>query len=130
MLSVFNVPDKKFFDMGWCYRPVSAVTSDLKFDCLDIRFYFSANEIQDKSKPGYTNKYIGYDLFAPELDIAHMLPIDLVHQSLDSNILATSTDQTGSWTINTDKSYKECSLASNSDIDIKYNCLFSANFFR
>lgn len=87
VLSVNEVPDKKFFDMGWCFRPyVPTSTVNHRYDCLDVRFYFSNNEIDDERKPGYSNKYIGYDLFAPDLDEKRMLPIDLVLQSLDDNI--------------------------------------------
>ena len=98
------------------------------FDCLDIRFYFSSLELQDVSLPGYTNKYIGYDLFAPELDISHMLPVDLVSESLDTNITANSLENSGSWSINTEWSYKVCTA--NVSSDDTFNCKFSAHFVR
>ena len=121
ILSVNDIVDEKFIDMGWCYKPLSDTSSDIRFDCLDVRFYFSLAEINDESKPGYSNKYIGYDLFSPELDSTHMLPIDMVTGFLDSNIDSEATDKSGSWDINTTKSYKQC-------VNGTSNCLFSASF--
>ena len=76
----FNSED---IDMGWCFRPSESTG---KFDCLDVQFYFSRDEIEDNTKFGYSSTFTGYDIFAPALDIKHMLPTDLISEYLDQNI--------------------------------------------
>lgn len=53
------------------------------FDCINVRWYYDHNYIEKFGSPGYTESYLGYDLFAPRLDNSHMLPIDLTSHWAD-----------------------------------------------
>ena len=124
ILSINSITDNRYIDMGWCFGPQSSTSGNQLFDCLNVQFYFSQAEIADNTKPGYSSSFTGYDLFAPELDATHMLPIDLIADHLDQNIESSSSDKSGSWLIDADKSYKECNSGTLS------NCIFSASFAR
>ena len=60
-LSVAGAFDGKFFDMGWCFRPVYAAheSSSLNYNCLNVRFYYKESEHDDPTAPGYTETFIG-----------------------------------------------------------------------
>ena len=109
--------------MGWCFRPVYATheSSSLNYDCLNVRFYYKESEINDPTANGYTETFIGQDIFAPKLDPTHILPLDLTRAYIDSNISSTG-DKSGDWTINKAKSYKTCPSQG--------NCVFNAHFYR
>lgn len=126
-LSVVGATDQTFYDMGFCFRPIQAGQSEVldsseKFDCLDTRFLYSTEDLANPDAPGYTQKFIGFDLFGPGLDVSTMLPLDLVSDFLDSHIDTSSTDRSGTWKINTESSYKECKAEG--------VCIFSVQFSR
>ena len=42
-LSVVDALDKKWSEMGWCFRPVNQGNSAAYFDCLNILFFYQHN---------------------------------------------------------------------------------------
>ena len=53
------------------------------FDCISVRWYYDHSQTEIMGSSGYTESYLGYDLFAPKLDMTHMLPIDLTSEWSD-----------------------------------------------
>ena len=126
--------------MAWCFRPLNEMddySSEL-FDCLNVRWYYDHRQIDKFDTPGHSESYLGYDLFAPRLDQAHMLPIDLTTDWADIKNDSDSNDKDellellktpppvdkkkDRWTVNTSKSYKTCPSIG--------NCTFNFHFFR
>ena len=120
-LSVVGAIDGKAYDTGFCFRPMIAEGSSDKYDCLLIRFIYRLADITNASAAGASERFVGYDVFAPRLDMSTMLPNDLKTSYLDSDV-PSSGDQSSAWTVNTAKSYKTCPSAG--------NCVFNAHFFR
>jgi len=71
---------------------------------------------------GYTENFVGKDIFGPRLDKTLMTPKDMERLFLDKNIDSSASEKSGAWTINTAKSYKLCTSIG--------NCTFNAHFFR
>ena len=61
-------------------------------------------------------------MWAPFLDRSHMIPTDLITSYIDSTISDSEVDKSGQWTLNAEKSSKECVSAG--------NCTFRASFSR
>lgn len=76
IMSTVNFEDNKWSDMGFCLRPVNLDKTE-EFDCLNVRFLYSHSNINNQSSPGYSETFIGYDIYAPRLDMSYMLPDDL-----------------------------------------------------
>ena len=121
ILSVTGATDATTFDMGLCYRPVEQTLSG-QYDCLAVRFYNAFDELALQDAPGYSKTFTAYDLWAPFLDRSHMIPNDLITSYIDSTISDAVVDKSGQWTLNTEKSSKECVSAG--------NCTFRASFSR
>ena len=121
-LSVVSATDKQWYEMGWCYRPIDPTNSNTRFDCLNILFYYSHDQIEEFGSTGYSETFIGIDLHGPKLDTSLMAPKDLARLFLDSDISTSESDKSGAWTVNTAKSYKLCTS--------RGNCTFNAHFFR
>lgn len=120
-LSVVDATDKKWKEMGWCFRPINESDSSTRFDCLHILFYYDHNNIDAIDTPGYSESFEGMDIFAPRLDSSLITPKDMASFFLDKNIDPGAADKSGEWTINTAKSYKLCTS--------RGNCTFNAHFF-
>jgi len=121
-LSVTDAKDKTWFEMGWCFRPISESDFLNSFDCLQYLFFYSNNEIDVAGTPGHSENFIGHDLFAPRLNNTLMTPKDYVRQFLDKDIPANASSKSGAWTVSTSQSYKLCTSVG--------NCTFNAHFFR
>ena len=96
--------------------------SSTPFDCLAIQFYYDHAGIDDMESEGYTESFYGHDTFGPKLNKQTMVPYNLYTDQLDKNIDLLQDNPTGSWTVNTAKSYKLCPSIG--------NCVFNAHFFR
>ena len=121
-LSVVDALDKQWYEMGWCFRPITEDNSSTPFDCLQILFYYAHDQIEVFSSAGYSEQFIGSDVFGPRLDTKLMAPSDLSRLFLDKDTDSADSDKSGAWTINTAKSYKLCTS--------RGNCTFNAHFYR
>ena len=118
----------KFFDMGFCFRPIpkgetEVLDSSVRFDCLNTRFIYNEEDLENPDAPGFSNKFLAFDIFAPGIDKNTMLPSDLVSDFLDSNIDTSSGDRSGDWNLVESDSYKTCT-SSNCNFSVRFNRLF------
>ena len=73
-LSVVDAVDKQWYEMGWCFRPISQANSAARFDCLQILFYYGHSDIQVPDTDGYTENFVGLDIYGPRIDKSLMAP--------------------------------------------------------
>lgn len=129
--SLVNTNDSKTYEIGFCFRPIAEdyetnPSGSAFFDCLDARFFFKFDEIDDVNAPGYTQAFTIFDLFAPKLDTSHLLPSDLTEKYLDSD-LVEATVKSGNWILNAGKSYKKCSTPTTCTFNVSFERDFEVN---
>lgn len=85
-------------------------------------FYYGHSDIEVPDTDGYTENFVGLDIYGPRIDKSLMAPKDMDRLFLDKTVDDSDGDKSGNWTINTAKSYKLCTSVG--------NCVFNTHFFR